>query len=1050
MRQTAAWLSLLDVDVAREVISRDPRLLMDAGDPSSLSLAIREQALKAIAEQAAGSEEFDIPDRDSLKRFALADMAPCIRDLWTSHGGSPAVRELLLLMIWLGELTSCADLAVAASFGAHTDRYSQVFSGRALMAAASESDKRRYAEYIRDHCGNVLIVLVWDAAEAMFPTILSVDEFLLILESIDVNDQRDSLGLEYRGPKLIDKLDSITQIERLLDGLLKRFVTPINTTHERELLKKDEPFLSTIEAAGRRLLELAATMDAPTLAINAALRLGEDRHYRGHHYKDDGSGLLSLLQTTPERRRAALWWSFKQLADAGHLKGKPSIDIWQIEFLGFPLGLKPEDIDWLLTDAEYREAPKERQIATNAALNLWRQGGSQPDLLTRIETIGTIHTEVANEINDWTHPRSPSHEDRATEQELRRSERRNAVQIAVRDQSWRDFADSLRADPEQLRAIKPPTAKEVDARLFHLWQLLNAVGSNQSRFAIDDLSPLEPMLGAAVVSSVRYAFIAFWRHWSPKLKSELPADQQNTINNLDCIGIAGVTLEAASRATWAAGLSYDEAVRAATYATLELNGFPCWFIHLAEAQPDAVREVLSRAIAPEIKVSGTTDRCKTLEDISHADVQISSLLADQLFEYLSRDEDVPFQVLGPMLRILRVGYKKTGALVALLRKRFERASTVERESTYLVPFIVLDPKQAIAALDAKLASLPAGSQTALIQKSLPQLFGGRRGDGYVRPSVMPFEILERLVRIAFTTIRIEDDRDHLSGQAYSPDDRDDAESARGALFNAFIETPGIATFDAIHRLMKNPDFPISRKRMQEFARDRAGIDSEPDPWASADVYAFESDFLTVPRNPLDLQRLVLRQLTNLQYDLLNADYAQGATVARLPAEVEVQNWMADTFRKSQGRSYSIEREPHVAEEKEPDIRFRARASDANVPMEIKIAESWSLDQLEDALRDQLIGRYLRDRHNRWGILLLVHQNARPRGWQMAEDNWLTFDQVVIHLQSLARSIAAEGSDAPQAEIALIDVSTVVKKRRRQITGSKGKETVARTRKKSNK
>jgi hypothetical protein len=204
----------------------------------------------------------------------------------------------------------------------------------------------------------------------------------------------------------------------------------------------------------------------------------------------------------------------------------------------------------------------------------------------------------------------------------------------------------------------------------------------------------------------------------------------------------------------------------------------------------------------------------------------------------------------------------------------------------------------------------------------------------------------------------------------------------------------------------------------------------------------------VPRNPLDLQRLVLRQLTDLQYNLLNADYAQGATVASLPTEVEVQNWMADTFRKGQGRSYSIEREPHVAEEKEPDIRFRAKASDANVPMEIKISESWSLDQLEDALRDQLIGRYLRDRYNRWGILLLVHQEARPRGWQMAEGNWLTFAQVVIHLQSLARSIATEGADAPQAEIAFIDVSTVVKKRPRQITGSKGKEAVARTRKKS--
>ena len=52
-------------------------------------------------------------------------------------------------------------------------------------------------------------------------------------------------------------------------------------------------------------------------------------------------------------------------------------------------------------------------------------------------------------------------------------------------------------------------------------------------------------------------------------------------------------------------------------------------------------------------------------------------------------------------------------------------------------------------------------------------------------------------------------------------------------------------------------------------------------------------------------------------------------------------------------------------------------------MEIKVAESWSLNQLEDALKVQLVGGYLRDRHNRHGILLLVRQKARPRGWRAA-------------------------------------------------------------------
>jgi hypothetical protein len=93
-------------------------------------------------------------------------------------------------------------------------------------------------------------------------------------------------------------------------------------------------------------------------------------------------------------------------------------------------------------------------------------------------------------------------------------------------------------------------------------------------------------------------------------------------------------------------------------------------------------------------------------------------------------------------------------------------------------------------------------------------------------------------------------------------------------------------------------------------------------------------------------------------------------------------------------------------------------------MEIKVAESWTLDELEGALRVQLVGRYLRDRHNRHGILLLVHQKTRPKGWQTATGEFLVFEQVVSHLRALARLIAAASPNAPQVEIAAIDVSSM--------------------------
>ena len=111
----------------------------------------------------------------------------------------------------------------------------------------------------------------------------------------------------------------------------------------------------------------------------------------------------------------------------------------------------------------------------------------------------------------------------------------------------------------------------------------------------------------------------------------------------------------------------------------------------------------------------------------------------------------------------------------------------------------------------------------------------------------------------------------------------------------------------------------------------------------------------------------------MQHALLHDDFSQGQTLKSIGSEKEVQKWAADRLRLKQGRSFSVEREPHVVDEKEPDVRIRAKATDANVSMEIKVAESWSLTELDDALEVQLCGRYLRSDQGRYGVLLLVQR-----------------------------------------------------------------------------
>jgi hypothetical protein len=93
-----------------------------------------------------------------------------------------------------------------------------------------------------------------------------------------------------------------------------------------------------------------------------------------------------------------------------------------------------------------------------------------------------------------------------------------------------------------------------------------------------------------------------------------------------------------------------------------------------------------------------------------------------------------------------------------------------------------------------------------------------------------------------------------------------------------------------------------------------------------------------------------------------------------------------------------------------------------VAIEIKATRSeWTLRQLEEALIDQLCGRYLRAANGKHGILLLVHQDARK--WKDTDTGTvLSFQDVVARLSAIALKISGEGNDAPQAVVCVLDVS----------------------------
>jgi len=1013
MNDTVAWLSLWDKDVANEAVRRGPGLLLGAGDPATLTPEVRRKALVVlVTELATGEHEAPFFNDDALRRFAQQDLASTIISLWAVHWRNNAIADLLLRIVWLGAIRDCASLVADVTFDVSFNSRPRCFAARALLAIGDDAARRRYAELVITDHATLPKEMTRDALMELFPTLISVQNLLDILNAGDIANDLSGLGFKREGPRFVAKLSSATDLEHLLAGLLAELGTELGDHVHQRPSKTESVYFPAIVEAALRLLQASPRDFAPEIAIDAVLRICN----RTDHDSDlqaRSNLALEEIHCTKSRRRLAFWRVAVNLRSTSPRSHKVH-HLREMTMLGYPPGLQVEDVEWLLTDG-LSKGESDRRLAIDAALAVYEGAGRPAKLLEAIQSIAH-GDEVAREVyRAQTAPRpadlaqsewNSRHEEKTTQIEADRR---------LQHQKWRDFVRDLRSDPERIDALKTPSNSGVNADLFHLWRILD-IASSQSSYALNSLAPLEKIVGREVSEAARTGFRSHWRNFEPRLRRHTNLDERNTTRFYDLMGLVGVSLEAADDRRWAERLSPLEATRAAGFATLEINRFPSWLASLAEVRPAEVRAVLVAEIVDEISRPELTSY-QTLQAAKYADKRIAFLLARTLLDELEKRRLWPAEALPNLLNIIvrEMQPEDMTRFTGLGIQRFEDAPNDSVAARYVAGVFAVDRELATAALERQVASLPTNEQREIVDRFLMISFGDSVLNYGLRTSVIRIQTLERLVRLSFQTY------DKVSGRP-SPDQTDEAGQARSAVFNKLVNAPGAATYQALSRLEQDPTCPVSATRLRALREERAVQDSESAPWPPSEVVEFEQHHETAPRIPKDLQAVVLRRLKDLQHDLLHGDFGQGRTLKALPKEVDVQNWLASQLSLQQGRSFVVEREPHVAGEKEPDIRIRAKAANATVSIEIKLTKSWTLNKLEEALEDQLCGRYLRARDGRHGILLLIHQKGRI--WKNTTNgDRLSLKDVVARLSERAAAIAGMAHDAPQAEVAVIDVST---------------------------
>jgi hypothetical protein len=241
--------------------------------------------------------------------------------------------------------------------------------------------------------------------------------------------------------------------------------------------------------------------------------------------------------------------------------------------------------------------------------------------------------------------------------------------------------------------------------------------------------------------------------------------------------------------------------------------------------------------------------------------------------------------------------------VRAAKRRFTIHAVAGRDDyalRYLALMIVLDINRTVDELASWIESAHSPDRPPRAEATLAFLFD--RHDPVISRALDLATVpsLEKLLRLAYFYIRPEQDKRHEG--VYTPGLRDNAESARNLILKAIIDRSGLDAFRALRRLGEEPEFVILKKRFKELARGKAERDTEPPAWKETEVVSFEHQHVAPAKTGIDLLRVVMSVLQDIQFQLVSGDVSSRPLVERASDEDEVQQWIVEQMNyRSKGR-----------------------------------------------------------------------------------------------------------------------------------------------------
>lgn len=1019
LREVAAWLALRQRWVFDLVITLDPALLMNLGDPGRLSAEQRREVLAAFIERfgKGGWRGLSVP-QIQVHRLADTSLASIISAEFDAIE-NPEVREILLDLIRHARLHDCAHVARRVVWDPKVELPERIDALNAMIAL-EDPDLPQIVEELRVGPGRWGQDFARSAIYRLFPQHMSVNQFLAVLSWVQ-ETRRTGAELSRNLPPRIEGL-TVERLEELRFGLTPLVEDGFSLDVNLRTSRNKRPHLVHLLAATCALLLSAGALTAPqTNSVALAAELA-----RGMRSDDAIPSKLSeaVASALPEVRAA---FFVEHVALTRRLRPeRPRLDLFMELAWRGALRLRQDDSAWMRellstshASADLRAAALLMEVFAFAPGN-----ESRGAYLESLRPLVSDDTELAGFLEERLKPPVRSRTERrwavCNARRKRQEERRKAKDKA----SWVMFWRNLKDDPDA--AFSPEHAENT------AWNLLRVMarGGARSNSSGWDRQLMEEHLGKQITDRLRCALLPLWRRETPPLPSERPEKERNIYFHRWTLALAAIAAEAED-AEWAARLKPSEAETAVRYVPLSSSNFPAWLDPLAAAHPTTVERVLGGEVSWTLSLPAKANaRSILLQDIHYANPEVARLFLPRLRLWIESGPDQPAPAddasgaadrLEQVIEILlKFGDGADREAIGKMASSALAKGSSEQFSRVLLPALFeVDPERAVERLEAICSEVSVSRESAAVAW-FAKLFGGlHRGQGVdLRHPGMTADLLLRLLRLAYRHVEREEDNAHEG--SYSPGTRDTAETGRNMLLNAVIELGGADGWKAKQDIANEPEFAHLRERLRALAMEKSAREADNLAMRPEEVRKLDDRREPAPRSAAEMFVLMLDRLDDLHEHMLE-DTSPRELWSSIKDERVMRREIARFLETHARGAYSIAQENVTVDEKETDIRLRSQVSAIEGVIELKIGDKdYSGTDLKAVISEQLVSKYLAPTGRRAGCLMITR--AERDGWQHPDTGeHLDFDGLIAMLQDSAKAVQLGFPDEIHIQVVGLDL-----------------------------